>query len=253
MTINENVLQKIKKLFKLAADNPNENEANSAMEKAHALMREYGIASAHLHEKETELNVEGWTSEYLSQVDSYARVLARAVATLFNCEQWMFRPGKSMAYKVQMCFAGEATDVALTAEVWPQMVKMAKNIASRHYGKGWTPKHRTFAEAFAIRINERCNAISEQASKPAEQGVVKTAQEAVDDQKWALVVAKKEEAIQVWLDEQDIKIKVRRRAFTGQFDAEAALRCKIEANKVNLNFRGQIPGAPRGDDVKMLS
>lgn len=235
MSVDKDIVAKIKKLFAMAADKANENEASVALEMAHNLMRKHGIDAADVDDFDNAtLDVNGWQSDYLSQVDTYSRVLAQAAAKLFNCEQWLVRTSAANKYRVKMCFAGEVTDVELCKEIWPYLVKMAKRMATNYAGSGWQPKHRAFAEAFALRIHKRAEEMS------AVQAQVPSGKPVSDDEKYALVVMKKEQAVQKWFDQNNIKIKITTRALRGRTDADAIYAGDKAGNQVNLNFRRQV-------------
>lgn len=236
MAVNKNIVEKIKKLFALAADKANENESNVALERAHALMREHGVAEVDLATGSVgQIEVDGWATEYLNQIDSYTRILASATAELFNCEFWLLRPGKVMNYKVKACFAGEQTDLELCKEIWPYLVKTAKRMATNYAGSGWSPRHRTFAEAFATRVYNRAKQMAiDEAEKPL------NGQFTSDDAKYALVVAKKEDAIQQWFDKNKINLKITNRALRGKYDYSAAVAGGNAGDNISLNFRKQV-------------
>lgn len=241
MVVNKNIVEKVKKLFTLAADKSNENEANVAFDMARKLMREYGIAEVDVVGSDINIDVDGWKSDWLSQVDSYARIVARATAVLFNCEQWMVRSDSANKYRVKMCFAGESTDLALCVEVWPYLVKMAKRLAESFAGKGWTPSHRTFAESFALRIHHRVDEMRKQEEQRVNTQKYDAAN-MTNDQKYALVVVKKEEGIQKWFAKEGIEIKMRKASLRGEFRASAASAGYHAGDNVNLNFRKQVQG-----------
>lgn len=244
MVVNQQIVETIKKLFALGGNNPSELEAAAAIEKAHKLMKKYGIDSIELDaDNGSEMDIKGWESDWLSQVDSYSKILSHAVAKLFDLQQWMVRPGKKHGYKVKVCFAGEATDLAIGIEVWPYLVNMAKRLASKYAGSGWTPSHRSFAEAFATRIYGRVKEMREQEKEQAWEDKLegnKTAEQQ-ENASYALVVAKKEEHLEKWFANMGINLKVGKpRKMTGQYDPFAGAAGARAGAQVNLNFRKQV-------------
>lgn len=233
MAINKDIVEKIRKLFALSADNANENEANAALDMAHALMRKHGIESVDIEDNSVELDIVNWTTEELSQIDTFSRVLSQAVAKLFNCEQWVHRSGKHHKYRVKVCYVGDSTDVELCKEIWPYLVKTAKRLATNFAGKGWSPKHRSFSEAFALRVYSRADEISKVQAPTSGKPVS-------DDEKYALVVVKKEEAIQQWFDRMGIKLKFVTRTMRGEHNGDAIRAGNAAGDQINLNFRRQI-------------
>lgn len=230
MKIDNSIVEKIKKLFALATDNPNENEAASALNRAKKMMRDYNLTQIDIEKSEIEIDIKRWESDFMSQIDSYNRTLADAVGRLFDCEPILFRYGKIMKYKVKMTYVGDESDIAIASQVWPYLTKICKQKACARFGKSWTPKHRSYAEAFAETIAMRVEEIKSQERKS------KTS----DDQQLALVVMEKESRIAKYLEDFDLKMK--RRSYTGKNDVEAIRGGIDDAKKVKLNFRSQIAG-----------
>lgn len=230
MKIDSSIVEKIKKLFALASDNTNENEAASALNRAKKMMRDYNLTQIDIEKSEIEIDIKRWESDFMSQIDSYNRTLADAVGRLFDCEPILFRYGKMMKYKVKMTYIGDESDIAIASQVWPYLTKICKQQASDRFGKSWTPKHRSYAEAFAEIIAMRVEEIKAQERKPKTE----------DDQQFALVVLEKESRIAKYLDGLDIKMK--QRSYSGQRDQEAIQAGINDAKKVKLNFRSQLTG-----------
>jgi len=232
VTTDQSIVDRVRKLFALASDNSNENESHAALEMARKLMKQHNIAQIDVEAGEENVNVDInlWKSESLSQIDTYSRYLATAAATLFDCQHWLMRGGAWNKYRVVMHFAGEATDVALASEVWPWLVKQAKMYAQNLFGKGWTPRHRSFAEAFGTRIYNRVLEMIER-EKKCDNEV---------DQKYALVVAGKESAVKQYMDNLGIQIKLRNLSARGKQYSDAIVAGLNAADKVNLNFRSQV-------------
>jgi len=227
------VIAKVRKLFALANDKANEHEAQKALTIAHAHMKKYGIEMLELEgEENLKLEAEVWESELLGQVDSFGKILADAVAKLFDCEWWMWRPGKRLGYKVKMCFAGGAVDVAMAREAWVWLLKMARSLAIRSMGKGWSPSHRSFAEGFGFRIKERCIAMVNADAASVED----------EDQKYGLVLLKKQNAIEKLFKKEKIEIKLKQSPLKGDVDKFAMFAGAKAGDKVALSFKNKLAG-----------
>ena len=133
MKVSDEIIERVRKLFAMAADKGIENEARIALEKARAIMHEHSISELDLEKpEEYEVEIDSYTSPELTQLDTWDRLLAVGIARLFDVQQWTVRMGPPK-YRVKICFAGERTDVALTLQVWPWMKALVKRL-----GLGWT-------------------------------------------------------------------------------------------------------------------
>lgn len=235
MPIDESIIAKVKKLFALAADNSNQNESHVALEMARKLMRDHGISQVDVETiSVSDINVQEWRSDWLSQIDTYSKYLANAVAKLFNCQYYTFKSGAAGGYKVRVCFAGEETDMALAVETWPWLVKKAKQYAKFQYGSGWTPQHRCYAEGFASRIYARAVEMTEQEQNS----------DNADDQKYGIVVMKKFDALTKFFERAGYNFKFSKPRYRGSYDHRANQAGAAAANAINLNFRPQINAKP---------
>ena len=246
MTVDDKIIERIRKLLTLGdtGKNDSENEAMRAMERAHALMREHGIELADLNTGDSEegfdIGVVCWRDEEKSQYDTWVRMLAGATAELFSIQNILFRSGSHNRYRVRLAFVGEEFDVEMAKNVWPWLVKHARRGARRYGGQGWGPTHRTFCEAFAARVHERAEEIAAASIAAASAG------ETEDDQKYGLVVAAKEDALALFMQQNFPKLRTSHRRLTGQHDPFAAGAGAAEGDKVNLNFRTQLGGGDQG-------
>ena len=238
MVVDQKIVDRIKKLFELGTKNSNEHEAELAMERAHALMKEHGIAMAQIKEgSNDELEAINWTSDWMSQIDTYSRLLCSATSSLFGCMNVLIRSSRYNKYRVKMSFIGEETDVALCAEVWPYLVKIAKGLAKGYAGPGWDARHRTFCEAFATRVLARAEQMAVEDRRKSENA--QTDQQKAD-QTYALVLISKDNAIQKWLDKSGMNLKTANINISGEVDHGAALAGDRAGKSVNLNFRKQV-------------
>lgn len=244
MNKKEVMAEKIRKLLNLAENNDNENQALAALAKARELMREYGISEDEVNdsgEKVDKMLVEMFGSDYLSQIDTWNNILVRATGDLFDCTAFVQRSGKSNKYRVRVFFVGTSADVALAREVWPFFVQYVRKKATENFGPGWNPKHRTFAEMFAIRLLERVESLLEQERLSKDPQI----------QQYGLVLAEKQNQITRYLEQNGIKLGAGGgKHIRGEFDANAARKGTEAADSVNLNFRKQVTGS--ASDVKRI-
>jgi hypothetical protein len=237
VTIDQKIVDRIRKLLSLGdtSKNNNENEAMLALERAHALMREHGVQMAQLSENdetEIEIGVGVWTDDERSQYDTWVSILAAATAQLFGCETVLYRGNALNKYRVRLSFIGEDTDLEFAKSVWPWLVKTCRRMAVTTLGSGWTSSHRSFAEAFSTRVYNRAKELAEQDDQ---------APKTQDDQRYAMVLAMKDEAIELFMKKHYPNLKKgRKRGFRGDYDYKAASAGAQAGDKVNLNFRRQI-------------
>lgn len=233
MNKKEEMAEKIRKLLNLSENNDNENQAMAALALARKLMREYGIEEESLKkdEKDHELLLELYGTDYMSQIDTWNKILVNGIAKLFDCKCFLERYGKSMKYQVRVFFIGMRGDVALAKEVWPFFMRYVRKKANEYFGSMWGPKHRTFAEMFSLRVAERINALIEEEKKSQDPEI----------QKYGIVLANKQNQIAKWVEE-NLKLEKESSHIKGETDRTAARIGYQEGDKVNLNFRSQITG-----------
>ena len=117
------VMEKIKKLLSLGENNPNENEAQSAILKAHELMAEHGI-----HSVSTEENIT-YTKEFCIHKGNrkFRRNLASIIAPNFRC--------KNYTSNGRIAFFGRSTDAGIAKEVFEYAYSFAYKESNRLYNE----------------------------------------------------------------------------------------------------------------------
>lgn len=234
--IKENeIVERIKKLLRLSESNPNPEEAASALEKAKELMKKHGVEA---DTKESKITAIIWESEWLSQLDTYSKNLVMATVELFDSGMFVTRSGPDNKYRIKVMIYGEPTDVALCCEVWPWLVSFGKKCAARSLGKGWSASHRSFMEGFGLRLYGRVFELRMAAEQKAK--VIEGASENLDT-KYALVIAKKEEAKEEILKQVGIVLhRPKARKIRAEYDIDALREGQKAAEQVDLNFRKNI-------------
>jgi hypothetical protein len=157
----ETVVEKIRKLLRLARGNANENEAASAMAMAQRLMLQHDITN--VEEKVEELAIRGEWKDFDGD-KKWQLLLCTAAAKLYNCR--CVTMGKK---KVQ--FIGKPSNVLVAADTLQWIIeqvaelhkqalvgfraKMGGKLEKFHY----RDFRLTFKEACALRIYHRCEEI----------------------------------------------------------------------------------------------
>ena len=121
----EKIIEKIEKLFALAGNNPNENEAIAAAARAQELMAKYNLEMADLgtSEKKEELGTEmfeGGRGKWRYQ-------LAVIIARNFRCKTWLL--GKNVV------FLGYKNDAKIALQTFTFIYKTGMTLAGRVYAE----------------------------------------------------------------------------------------------------------------------
>lgn len=126
MANHEKILEKIKKLFELANNNPSAEEAKSAALKAQELMTQYHITAIELD------NIDLDKVEEIEEVavnlapKKWKYDLARICAPNFRCQFFYF--GKKI-----LIFYGHKTDATIAAETFKYLFKVGDALGKRLY------------------------------------------------------------------------------------------------------------------------
>ena len=255
MTEEERIITRIKKLLSLGEGQANENEAMAALQKARALMREHGLEMADMQvegdEEGIDVTIETWRDTPRSQYDTWNSLLAGAVAQLFGIESIIYTIPAPKYNKKAYAYVGEKVDVEMAKNVWPWLTKTCKRLAREAIGKGWTASHRSFAEAFAVRVYTRCDQMREQEEAQVAQASAEGQQD--EDAKYALVVTAKSEALQLYMAEKYPNLKqARKQSLRGERDYDAIAAGDRAGRDINLNFRNQIGSNGEGSQQHQL-
>lgn len=123
---NEKILEKIKKLFELAGNNPSEEEAKSAALKAQELMMEYDISMAEVDGVDISKNEPIGEVEVDTPAKKWKYTLARIVADNFRVKHYWHG-------KEQVRFFGHQTDVMIAGETYRYLFDIGNSLANRLY------------------------------------------------------------------------------------------------------------------------
>ena len=127
MEDNSKVLEKIKKLFELANNNPCAEEAQAAALKAHELMAQYDVSAEEVENTDLEKPAEEIDKSVVEVgAKKYKYPLAHVVADNFKCK--MYLNGKS-----RIVFYGHKTDAHIAAETFRFLFNMANKLGNKLY------------------------------------------------------------------------------------------------------------------------
>lgn len=213
----DEVLRKIKALFRLGdrQRNNSEAEAMAALEKARKLMAEYHIG---MSEVET--------------ADKAAQKLDQKTGA--GCSQ----EGR----QDRAAFFGDAADVAIAAALYDVLLKCMRAAARQRYGSRWSTPHKLYCDGFADIVNQRARRRPQNLTPD-------------QDQKYALVVASKQQWLQQALAEdprtKDAPVRnTKPRHFdmrhTGAYMAGAA-----HGERVDLGTQRHLPARDVTDGVQL--
>ncbi len=161
---NDKVIDRIKKLLALAGNNPNENEAEVAMKRAHRLLAEHNLDLADMTASES-AGQEPYTKEHQDfkwRFRPYGRTIAAAIAELYFCKMFYSRQEKLDHYT----FVGRETNVAV-AKMISESVCATLVAQARVGAMGDAGFETNFMAGAASRVARRCKAMIAEASEGA--------------------------------------------------------------------------------------
>jgi hypothetical protein len=191
------ILDKIRKLFALAGNNPNENESASAAEMARKLLDAYNLSISDIELKEI---VEKQIIFETFRIDSWKGWVARIVSEVFDCVAYLTKESGTS----KMVFVGNTSDVEVAVYVYQYLLKTIENLikvrlndTSEH---GKTIKHH-YSMGIVSVLRDRLNAFY------GSQKEVHAEQKNAFGMTGREVMVVKQDAIQKYLNEKDLKLK----------------------------------------------
>ena len=151
---NEQVIEKIKKCLELANNNPNENEAKTALLQAQKLMAKYNV--------NVEISEGGETIDYAEERcvhrydAAYRKPLARVIADNFRCK-FFYQGGK-------VVFFGRAVDARIAKEAFEYAYEFAmregNKLENKAYAEYGTARgvHSSYTAGFIAGLKEALEA-----------------------------------------------------------------------------------------------
>lgn len=155
---SEKVTEKIKKLLALSKNNPSEEEANSALLKAQAMMAEYDISIDECEPDKITYGEERCEHKWNM---GYRKPLANVIATNFRCE--VYYHGGSVI------FFGHKMDAKIAKEAFEFAYKYAMVAGNKLYNQAYADGTETrglfnsycagFIKGLKTKLDEQCTAL----------------------------------------------------------------------------------------------
>lgn len=153
MKERESIVDRVRKLLRLATHNASAGEAANALSAAQALMREYGISQSEaVLEAAAAGRVEQTQHERAGSLPTWEFLLASSVAEACDCA--CVRVTSSLG-RTRIVFYGLGQDAACALALFQELRKTAMRQSRRLYGQSWTASHGNFALGFACIIFQR--------------------------------------------------------------------------------------------------
>jgi len=134
MPERETVLDKVRKLRRVAERTTNRHEAENALLLAQRLMAEADLVEADADEAPEDSDVDGLAADQTGRAVAWRVALANAVAPNFRCRFYLDRQveaadgGRSTVLR----FVGRRRDATVAVEVYQQAVHVASRLAAAH-------------------------------------------------------------------------------------------------------------------------
>lgn len=127
--MNEKILTKIRNLFDLANNNPNENEALAAALKAQELMAKYGVSAAQLDDNKVDKNMihAMYTNTEKHEMKKWKIALCQVIASNFRCR--VYCKGTAIV------FYGYESDANVALETFKFLYNTGNKLAVKYYNQ----------------------------------------------------------------------------------------------------------------------
>ena len=191
----QKIIDRIKKLLSLSANNPSENEAAAAAAKAQELLAQYNLDMDELRDVSSEPEYE-MDSALDSNPERWIRWIAAAVAELYFCRYYYFSPTKFYP-RYRHVFVGQRHNIDVAKEMTRYIVKTINRLSRQgmktvERGER-SPYQISFREAATSRIDVRIHRMIEEARTGIKSS---TGKELV----LASLYDREKEATQAWVD-----------------------------------------------------
>lgn len=231
------VLDRILKLFRLAAESANTTEAemNAAMTKAKSLMAQHDITMADVEHAVGQGTAARYTviieqhtayTRKLRNFAPYDHCVALAIGHLTETKALLTSRSVGGAHYISMTFVGHEADARLAADLYLVILEGVRRAARVAYGPGWSNAHTSYAVGFGTRLIDRARLAATDLT-PDQTSTV------------ALVVASKTDAIDRWMEERNIGTSRRK---TTKLQAGAYEHGYADGATMNLAARRTIRG-----------
>lgn len=223
--MNETI-DKIKKLMALANNNPNAEEADSAMKFAARLMMQHNIKESDIKHVEQKA---GKGARHDEDPDKWRTYVANGIACLYNCRAVWYAGDRTNS----LAFIGRPVNTEACDVTYPWVINQIEALYKAHLRPGMSQKDRAvyrreFKTACAIRVGNRAVAIAKEMEAKGVEGVPTAT---------SLVVVSQKELLNQEIDEflADKKSKQSKRRKPEFKDYKAAIEGYSAGDQVKLN------------------
>lgn len=227
----DKILDKVRKLFALAGNNPNEHEAASATERARAILTDYNLSISDIEIREI---VEKEITFETLKLESYKSYIATIVADTFDCPVYLIRTKDwfNKTGKVKVVFVGNVTDVEVAFYVYSYLITtiqylLDKKVRNNNSGQHGSTVKTDYALGISSVLKQRLMDFygkqkEVQANQKNDYGM--TGKE---------IMVIKQDAIQKYMDAQDLNLKTTHNKSTVK-NAEAYYQGQQDGSKISL-------------------
>lgn len=225
MKTDEKLMEKIRKLFALGNDNPNEEEANVALDKARELMEENDLSEeeifASMNEAEISESVED--HEYSDNIAKFSQILLNAAMTLLDCRMYNEPYWKGKSKRRKQKIVGFPSNLAIAVALHHELDTIARACSCAKF-KNRPSLQDDYRMGFAYKVLDRCQAIA--AAKKNAAAQTSTA-----------IVLVKSNAVENYFNSLGTKMP---RARTSYYNSHAYGAGMDDGSKVDLGYEKNI-------------
>jgi hypothetical protein len=161
-TVDDKLLERMKRLLAMSQDASSENEAMIAARRLHALLSKHDISMSALEDKPDEVDEHGWETRNVT----YRRIIGVMVARLYYCDMYYVAGYHRRGY-TKLMFVGKEQNRKIAETITVQVIRMIDREASRYsrtrHGKIINSVCSDFKQGAAARIAQRCRDLIAQA------------------------------------------------------------------------------------------
>jgi hypothetical protein len=159
MTVEDKVLERIKKMIALGNDSAaTEGERETALRMAYNLLAKHNLSISDLPGDQS--NEVRERQDIVISADKWARSLAHAVAKLFFCKYFYSSTGTSG--KDKHCFVGRQSNVITARYMSEYLIKSVKREATARYKSPTSPHGRSFCVGTVDSVRKRVEQMLQQ-------------------------------------------------------------------------------------------
>lgn len=244
-TLQEKLLDRIRALFALGDKDRNNSdvEAETATKKAQELLQKYNLTMSEVLDTEDKISdgiVDESSKEMKkSSLSTWENALACIVAECCECKSYTTetRRGKSKSYDIR--FVGTQWDVAIAKELFKYLHETLLRKSRINY-KNNLPYQRSYLEGACARLNQRVEEQNELFRK-----------QQIENQKFALMVVNKKDAIQLYMDRELNLQDPNNRRPQAPVNPAAFYRGMSDANQFDLGTKNRIDSTEKAPEEQL--